>query len=85
MILRVPNESAMHLPSIPTSRDSVAGDPQYHADMYQTRIILASAFQTKKLGEISSYIEMDFYGNGGGGLRLRHAYIRFLNLRIGQT
>lgn len=81
----IPNESSMHLPSIPTDRDSVSRDPQYHADLYQTRIIFASEFQTKKIGEIISYIETDFFGNGGGGLRLRHAYVRFLNFRIGQT
>lgn len=81
----IPNESAMHLPSIPTARDSVAADPQYHADLNQTRLIFATAFQTRRLGEIMSYIETDFYGNGGGGLRLRHAYARFLNFRIGQT
>jgi DcaP outer membrane protein len=53
--------------------------------MFQSRLIFASNFQTKRLGEIVSYIETDFYGNDGGGLRLRHAYIRFLNFRIGQT
>lgn len=81
----IPNVSAMHLPSIPTERDSVPDDPQYHADMNQTRIIFATTFQTKFLGEIMSYIETDFYGGGGGGLRLRHAYVRFKNFRIGQT
>lgn len=81
----IPNESAMHLPSIPTKRDNVTRDPQYHADLNQTRLKFYSAFQTVKLGEIISYIETDFYGNGGGGLRLRHAYVRFLNFRVGQT
>ena len=81
----IPNVSAMHLPSIPTEHDSVPDDPQFHADLNQTRIIFASTFQTKFLGEIMSYIETDFYGNDGGGLRMRHAYIRFKNWRIGQT
>lgn len=81
----IPNVSSMHLPSIPTERQNVPDDPQYHADLNQTRIIFASAFQTKSLGEIMSYIETDFYGNGGGGLRMRHAYVRFLNFRIGQA
>ena len=53
----IPNVSAMHLPSIPTTRDSVPNDPQFHADLNQTRIIFASTFQTKYLGEIFSYIE----------------------------
>ena len=82
----IPNESAMHLPSIPTERENIPDDPQYHADLNQTRIIFATAFQTKSLGEIMSYIETDFFGgDGGGNLRLRHAYVRFKNFRIGQT
>lgn len=78
----IPNASAMHLPSIPT--DGRPADPHFHMDLYQTRLIFASRFQTKKLGEVLSYIETDFFG-GGGDLRLRHAYVRFLNFRIGQT
>ena len=81
----IPNESSMHLPSIPTEREGIAPDPQFHADLNQTRVIFATAFQTRRLGEIMSYIETDFFGNGGGGLRLRHAYARFMNFRIGQT
>lgn len=81
----IPNVSAMHLPSIPTERENVPDDPQMYADLFQTRIIFASNFQTEYLGEIKSYIETDFYGDGGGDLRLRHAYIRFKNWRIGQT
>ena len=82
----IPNQSAMHLPSIPTTRDSVPNDPQYHADLNQTRLIFATAFQTRTIGEIFSYIETDFYGGeGGGNLRLRQAYVRFLNFKIGQT
>jgi len=81
----IPNVSSMSLPSIPTERDSANKDGQFHADLYQTRIVFASKFQTKKLGEIKSYIETDFYGNGGGGLRLRHAWVRFNNWRIGQA
>lgn len=75
--------AALNLPSIPT--DGRLPDPHFTMDMYQTRIMMGSAFQTKKLGEIISFIETDFYGSGGGNLRLRHAYIRFLNFRVGQT
>lgn len=57
----IPNESAMHLPSIPTERENIPDDPQYHADLNQTRLIFATAFQTKSLGEIMSYIETDFF------------------------
>ncbi|WP_020532750.1 DcaP family trimeric outer membrane transporter [Flexithrix dorotheae] len=79
----ISNTSAMNLTLIPT--DGSNPDPHFTMDMYQTRIKLASTFQTLKLGEIFSFIETDFYGGNGGGLRMRHAYIRFLNFRIGQT
>lgn len=79
----ISNTAAMSLPEIPT--DGRQPDSNFTMDMYQTRLVFASAFQTKFFGEIFSYIETDFYGNGGGGLRLRHAYIRFKNWRIGQT
>ena len=79
----ISNTAAMNLTDIPT--DGRAPDSHFTMDMYQTRLIFASAFQTKRFGEIFSYIETDFYGNNGGGLRMRHAYIRFKNFRIGQT
>lgn len=81
----IPNESAVNLPSIPTERDSVTSDTQYNADLYQSRVALGSEIQTEKLGPIVGYIEGDFYGNGGGGFRLRHAYITMKNFRIGQS
>lgn len=81
----IDNFSSMHIPSIPTERMDVPRDPAFFMDVFQSRLIFASAFQTKKLGEITSYIETDFYGNGGGGMRLRHAYLRFKNFRFGQT
>jgi hypothetical protein len=82
----IPNTSAMHLPSIPTERENIEDDPQYHADMNQTRLIFASTLQTKFVGEIFSYIETDFYGGAdGGGLRMRHAYLRVKNFRVGQS
>ncbi len=79
----IDNTSAMNLTDIPT--DGRPPDPHFTMDMYQSRLKFASTFQTKQFGEIFSYIETDFYGNGGGGLRLRHAFIRFKNFRIGRT
>jgi hypothetical protein len=79
----ISNTAAMNLPEIPT--DGRPPDSHFTMDMYQTRLKFASTFQTERFGEIFSYIETDFYGNNGGGLRLRHAYIRFKNWRIGQT
>ena len=46
----ISNTAAMSPPDIPT--DGRAPDSQFTMDMYQTRIILASAFQTKLFGEI---------------------------------
>ncbi len=79
----ISSTAALNLPSIPT--DGSPPDPHFTMDMYQTRLMFGSSYQSKKLGEIISFIETDFYGNGGGNLRIRHAYIRFLNFRVGQT
>ncbi len=57
----ISNYSALNLPSIPTA--GRPPDPYFVMDMYQTRIIFGSTFQTKRLGEIISYIETDFYGD----------------------
>ena len=91
----IPNESSMHLPSIPTEREGIAPDPQFHADLNQTRVIWISFSMSTKIDSDwrshcasefpENRIETDFFGNGGGGLRLRHAYARFMNFRIGQT
>ncbi len=82
-VQEISTTAALNLPSIPT--DGSPPDPLFTMDMYQTRLMFGSSYQTKKLGEIISFIETDFYGNGGGNLRIRHAYIRFLNFRVGQT
>jgi len=66
----IENFSSMHIPSIPTERMDIQRDPAFFMDVFQSRLIFASAFQTKKLGEITSYIETDFYGNGGGGMHI---------------
>ncbi len=79
----IDNTSSMNPIYIPT--DGRPPDSHFTMDMYQSRLKFASAFQTKKFGEIFGYVETDFYGNGGGGMRLRHAYIRFKNFRIGRT
>lgn len=81
----IPNRSSMNIPSIPTEIEGVPADPQFFMDAFQSRLIFSSTFQSEKLGEIHSYIETDFYGNGGGGMRLRHAYIKFDRFRFGQT
>lgn len=81
----IPNESAMSIPSIPTSRDNVEKDAQYHADLYQSRVGFGSVIQTKKYGPINAYIEGDFFGDGGGKFRLRHAYVEIKNFKIGHT
>lgn len=82
----IPSESAMHIPSIPTAADNFIADPRYHADLNQSRLKFGFSQQTRRMGEITSYIEADFWGGENGGqLRLRHAYAEFFNFRVGQS
>ncbi len=67
---------------IPTG--NVEHNPQFAGDMKQSRLKFLSRYRSMKLGEITAYIEGDFYGVGTAGFRLRHAYIKGNKLLVGQ-
>lgn len=78
-----PNTAALNPVEIPTG--DITKRPTFTMDVYQTRVKIGSTLQTERFKEINTYIESDFYGNNGGGLRLRHAYADFNGrLAIGQ-
>lgn len=79
----VPNQSALNLPSIPVG--DVDKEPYFSMDMFQSRLKLESVYRMGPIDSIRAYIETDFYGNGGGTMRLRHAYVEFKGFRIGQA
>ncbi|WP_343331078.1 DcaP family trimeric outer membrane transporter [Draconibacterium aestuarii] len=77
------NESALNISAIPTG--DVEKDPVFTMDLYQTRLFFDSNVLTTKYGNIQAYVEVDFYGNNGGELRMRHAYVKMGNWTLGQA
>lgn len=67
------NPSALSPPSIPVG--DVERDPQFGMDMYQSRIKIDSRYVPVGFPTLRAYVETDFYGGGGGSLRLRHFYL----------
>lgn len=59
-------------------------DEAFNAHAFQSRLGLETVTQTA-LGELKAKIEGDFFGSGGGGFRLRHAYGQLGGLLAGQT
>ncbi len=54
------------------------------AHAYESRLGVKASVDTD-LGQMKVVLEGDFYGNGGGGFRLRHAYGELGPLLAGQT
>jgi len=53
----------------------VERDPQFHLDLYQSRLKVTSLHKPDGFPLLYAYVEMDFFGGGGGSLRMRHAYL----------
>ena len=53
---------------------------RYGAHAYQTRLGLRGSVEDLKFN-----LESDFYGNGGGSFRIRHAYGEYAGFTLGQT
>jgi hypothetical protein len=53
----------------------VERDPQFVMDMYQSRVKIDSRYVPDGLPTLRAYLETDFFGGGGGSLRLRHFYL----------
>ena len=71
----IPNTSALNPAQIPTG--IYVRDPIFTMDMYQSRLKLGSTLKITDKFDIDAHVEADFFGNGGGGFRLRHAYVNF--------
>jgi hypothetical protein len=75
-------------------RDFWIGKAGAGADKSQLKMFAnESRFNTKYVhGDVTGFIEMDFYGGGGNEVisnsvhpRLRHAFIKYKNITVGQT
>ncbi|OXS15734.1 hypothetical protein CGX12_07515 [Zobellella denitrificans] len=60
--------------------------PEGHSTLhaYQSRLGVSSLTATEQ-GEVKAVLEGDFFGNGGGHFRLRHAYGEWNGITAGQT
>lgn len=72
------------------SRGNIRMDGEPGADGHTTMSAIQSrlGFTTKTMvsgHELKTNVEGDFYGNGGGGFRLRHAYASWNGFLAGQT
>lgn len=74
--------SINHLAISPDDQDVAEGHTTMHA--YQSRIGFTTATPVDG-SELKTRIEGDFFGNGGGNFRLRHAYGEWNGIMAGQT
>ena len=75
--------------AIPIGNDN--SNTNYNTNAKQSRIFFKTTTDTD-IGEVGTYIEVDFRGTGGNenvsssyGTRLRHAFMTFQDFTIGQT
>ena len=59
-------------------------DGHFNAHAYQSRVGFSTATPTAS-GDLVTYIEGDFWGQGGGSFRLRHAFGSWNGILAGQT
>ncbi len=57
----------------------------FQADAYESRLGLSTVTPMEYGGDLKTVIEGDFFGAGGGDLRLRHAYGEWNGILAGQT
>lgn len=65
-------------------RPSFRSDSNSNAHAFQSRLGFRTSTDTE-FGQLKTLIEGDFFGNGGGSFRLRHAYGELGGLLAGQT
>ena len=75
-------------PSVQFAKIALDGDkgPEGYSDLhaFESRLNVGTVTKTD-LGEVRTFVEGDFYGGGGGQLRLRHAYGEWNGILAGQT
>jgi hypothetical protein len=77
--------STFNIANIPPNDADGRQGPRFAVDLRQTRLKAGFTARGTPLGAIESYIEADFYGpNNAATLRLRHAYVEFQRIRLGQ-
>ncbi|MCG8581546.1 MAG: DcaP family trimeric outer membrane transporter [Bacteroidales bacterium] len=78
------DSESFNILSIPTG-DNQNTSPRYSLGAKQSRLNMNIAYDSKKLGRITSYFEGDFFGTGNLNFRMRFFYLDIQNFRIGQA
>ncbi|WP_430814761.1 DcaP family trimeric outer membrane transporter [Carboxylicivirga sp. RSCT41] len=78
------DSESFNILSIPTG-DNQNTSPRYSLGVKQSRLNMNIAYDSKKLGRITSYFEGDFFGMGNLNFRMRFFYLDIQNFRIGQA
>lgn len=78
------DSESFNILSIPTG-DKQNTSPRYSLGAKQSRLNMNIAYDSQKLGRITSYFEGDFFGTGNLNFRMRFFYLDIQNFRIGQA
>ncbi len=78
------DSESFNILSIPTGENQNTS-PRYSLGAKQSRLNMNIAYDSEKLGRITSYFEGDFFGTGNLNFRMRFFYVDIQNFRIGQT
>jgi len=77
------NGAAFNLISIPTVGD--VKNAALTSNGYQSRMKIRNIYYGDNGDRVEAYVESDFHGAGSGGLRLRHAWVKYKNWKIGHS
>jgi len=78
------DSESFNIPSIPTG-DNHNTSPRFSLGAKQSRLKMNIAYNSDKLGQISSYFEGDFFGTGNMTFRMRFFYLDIDHFRVGQA
>lgn len=76
------NSESFNITNIPTGTSDTS--PRFALSVRQSRISLDAGYKSEKFGNIYTFFEGDFLGNGPLDFRLRHFYINIKSFTIGQ-
>lgn len=82
-IVNTNNHYGFQVPLIPTSLNGLSHS-QFRLDGGTSILFIKGIARTKKLGDVTTYVSMNFLGNNYSP-QLRQAYVRFMGFTIGQA
>lgn len=82
-IVNTNNHYGFQVPLIPTSLNGMSHS-QFRLDGGTSILFIKGIARTKKLGDVTTYVSMNFLGNNYSP-QLRQAYVRFMGFTVGQA